>query len=245
MVKVIAFDFGGTLFSTAGMGKFTSKMTEVFIDKLSDQLNFSREQAEFIFKSYVDAWNARRARGVDLPEKEISSADLLQTALVSNGATLDIVQISEILDLFHSCESELFTPLEGVIESLPILVDLGYRLTVVSNNPWAESILTSFRRYQIDSLFEQVIVSCDVGYRKPHRQIFEELVKKIRLEPSEILFVGDSYPHDIETPKLMGMKTCLVDFEGLNKNSQKDYAKDADIFLTQFDKLITAVSATI
>ena len=243
MIRAIAFDFGGTLFSTARMGNFTPPMFEAFVGRVVVNLKCSREEADRLFAIYMDAWRSRRERAGDLPEKELSSADLLQTALASVGAKLDSSQIVEILDLFHARESEQFVPFDKVIESLPALAASGYRLCVVSNNPWSEAIWASFRRYKIESLFEHVVVSCDVGYRKPHRQIFEVLLKKLSLPASDILFVGDSYTHDIETPKKMGLRTCLVDFEGNNKNSQRDRAGDADMFLTQFDSLIPAVAA--
>lgn len=53
--------------------------------------------------------------------------------------------------------------------------------------------------------------------------------------------MGDSYPHDIETPKSMGMKTCLVDFEDRNKNSQLEDSVKADHFLTRFSELLSAL----
>jgi putative hydrolase of the HAD superfamily len=241
MIKAIAFDFGGTLFSTSRMGKFSPKMMEVFVDQIAISLNCSREQSELVFTAYSDAWKSRRARGGDLPEKETSSADLLQTALSSLNYDLDESTIKSILNQFHSIESEQFTPLDGVLDSLKPLVDKGYQLVIVSNNPWAESIIASLRRHHIENYFSHIIVSCDVGYRKPYKQIFNELLRKIEHPATEVLFVGDSYPHDIDTPKKMGMKTCLVDFEGLNKNEQKDRAHDADLFLTKFDHLLHAI----
>lgn len=243
MVQVIAFDFGGTLFSTAKMGAFTPTMTDAFIEHLIQELGCSHTYAQTIFESYTNAWKSRRASGGDLPEKETSSLDLLQLALSEVAAKLDKKQMVALLNEFHSKESGLFTPFNGVVESLPILAEQGYRLCVVSNNPWAEAIRASFRSYGIASIFERLIISCDVGYRKPHRQIFAELLTQVNVPASEILFVGDSYVHDIKTPKKLGMKTCLVDFEGTNKNGQQEWVQDVDLFLTLFDQLIPGISA--
>ena len=96
------------------------------------------------------------------------------------------------------------------------------------------------RRFNVDHLFNEIVVSCDVGYCKPHGQIFNELLRRLDLAPSHVLFVGDSYSHDIETPNSMGMRTCLVDFEGLNKNSQLEHAGKADLFLTEFSELLSS-----
>lgn len=242
MIRAIAFDFGGTLFSTAKMGTFTPLMTDAFLTGVTQELKCPQERAVQIFEAYTKAWKSRRARGGDLPEREVSSLDLLRSALFEVGAKLTKDQMQEILNAFHSEESEQFTPLQHVIESLPRLAEKGYRLCVVSNNPWSESIRACFRRHKIESFFEQIIVSCDVGFRKPHRQIFEELLKQLSLPATEILFVGDSFTHDSEMPKKLGMKTCLVDFEGSNKNGQKERAQDADLFLTRFNELVPSIS---
>lgn len=241
-IRAIAFDFGGTLFSTAKMGTFTPSMSDTFLGGISQELQCPLNEAEQVFEGYAKAWKLRRARGGDLPEKELSSFDLLQSALSEVKKSLNKDQMIKVLNAFHAKESELFTPLVNVVEITPVLAKAGYRLCIVSNNPWSESIGASLRRHNLEGLFERIIVSCDVGYRKPHPQIFESLLKHLALSPSEILFVGDSYDHDIETPKKMGMRTCLVDFEGTNKNGQRDRVADADIFLNQFDQLVSAVS---
>jgi HAD superfamily hydrolase (TIGR01549 family) len=243
MIRAIAFDFGGTLFSTARMGTFTPRMTDTFIAGVARELQCSREIAENVFAAYCDLWKARRARGGDLPERETSSLDLLESATSNAGASLTRDQMVAILNAFHSEESKQFTPLSHVLESLPELGKMGYRLCIVGNNPWAESILASLRRYGVESIFDHVVVSCDVGFRKPHRPIFDDLMARIGFDASKILFVGDSFVHDIEVPKAMGMKTCLVDFEGTNKNNQKEEASQADLFLTSFDQLGPALRA--
>ncbi len=242
MIQAIAFDFGGTLFSTAKMGVFTPPMVDAFVEHVIRELTCSRELGEQIFQAYTKAWKVRRARGSDLPEKETSSLDLLRAALIEVHVKLSVHQMIEVLNAFHAKESEQFIPLPTVTKTLPVLALKGYRLSIVSNNPWTESIGASLRRHSLDSLFEKVIVSCDVGFRKPSRQIFEELFRGLNLPTSNILFVGDSFTHDIEIPKEMGFKTCLVDFEGTNKNSQREHSGDADLFLTQFDQLVMALN---
>lgn len=237
MIQVIAFDFGGTLFSTSGMGRFTPELRKTFADSTIVNLGCAPDFAQAAFDRYVEAWKERRAKSTSLPERETSSAQLLSEALSSLGAQAEHSQILAILNAFHTKESELFMPLPSVVQAVTDLAQNGYRLCIVSNNPWSESIHASLRRFEIDGHFEDVIVSCDIGYRKPHRKIFDELLVRVNTRPSQILFVGDSFFHDIETPMALGLRTCLVDFEGLNKNSQKEHAHKADFFLTHFAEL--------
>ena len=71
--------------------------------------------------------------------------------------------------------------------------------------------------------FYPVIVSCDVGLRKPDLRIYELLLKKVRnkdkkIKPSNILFV-DNREWNLILPRKLGMKTIL--FEN-NKQLAKD-----------------------
>lgn len=239
MIKALAFDFGGTLFSTHKMGEFTPAMKNIFIAHLKKELSINEVEAENIYESYLNEWHARRKRGGDLPHDELSSADLLKTALKKHNNKLEEEKIIELLNAFHSEEATLFTPLDHVIETLNKLKQKGLRLYVLSNNPWPEAIWAAFRRYKIDGLFEEVIVSSMVGVRKPHAPAFMALLKDIELPACEVMFVGDSYRHDIETPKKMGMKTCLCHLDGLLKNDQDLHAKEADFYIEDFRDLLS------
>lgn len=243
LIRTIAFDFGGTLFSTARMGEFNSTMVETFVLAASRELGCSREVALRLFAEFSIAWRARRSRSSDFPEQETSSQDLLRGALSKLGADLTMDQIVAILNAFHGEEAKQFTPFIGVVETLRTLRTEGFTLCIVSNNPWTESIMASLKAHGIQSLFDHVVVSCDVGYRKPHQPIFDQLIANLGHKASQILFVGDSYAHDIVVPKKLGMGTCLVDLEGRNKNNQIENFSEADFFLTQFDHLIPALGS--
>ena len=179
-----------------------------------------------------------------MPERETSSADLLREALEPAGLTLNSNQVKDILDSFHEQVASHFKPLAGVLETLPLLQQAGYRLAVVSNNLWTHSIIASFRHYQIENMFEHVIASCDVGIRKPHPAIYEELLKRMDLKPADVLFVGDSYPHDIRTPKQLGFSTCLVDLETGDDLVVPEYASEANFVLKKFEELLPCLAAS-
>lgn len=57
----------------------------------------------------------------------------------------------------------------------------------------------------MDPLFEKAMYSCRLGYRKPHAEIFELVLKENRLDPSETLFIDDSLQH-VEGAKKCGIR---------------------------------------
>ncbi len=66
----------------------------------------------------------------------------------------------------------------------------------------------SFDRFS--QLFVKNYYSHLLGMRKPDQEIFEFVLSENKLNASETLFVDDSVQH-LETAKLLGIKTLLVD----------------------------------
>ena len=75
----------------------------------------------------------------------------------------------------------------------------------------------------LDNLFDIVITLDDTKKRKPHILPFRTAIEKLKLKPSEILFVGDDPRKDILGAKKVGMKTVLAEYD--LKKSHKKYLK--------------------
>jgi putative hydrolase of the HAD superfamily len=45
--------------------------------------------------------------------------------------------------------------------------------------------------------FDGVSISAEVGARKPHAAIFSNICSKLKVSPSEVLFIGDNWSTDI------------------------------------------------
>jgi FMN phosphatase YigB (HAD superfamily) len=62
----------------------------------------------------------------------------------------------------------------------------------------------------VADLFEAVVISADVRLRKPDRRIFEHMRDRLKLDPHEILFVGDTPRDDVLGASEAGMKTVWI-----------------------------------
>ena len=62
----------------------------------------------------------------------------------------------------------------------------------------------------IRDLFEALIISADSGYRKPNPLIFRQILEMMRLEPADILFVGDTPRDDVLGSKGVGMHSAWI-----------------------------------
>ena len=93
-----------------------------------------------------------------------------------------------------------------VVPTLSALLDRGFRLASVTNRGYSgPDFWDEVRQLGLDELFETVVVSCDVGYMKPHRRIYEVTFERLGVEPAECLMVGDDLRADVEGPKTLGM----------------------------------------
>ena len=59
----------------------------------------------------------------------------------------------------------------------------------------------------------QVVISAEIGWRKPASQFFANLADRTGIEPSQILLVGDDWMNDYEGARATGMHAILVDRE--------------------------------
>jgi FMN phosphatase YigB (HAD superfamily) len=66
----------------------------------------------------------------------------------------------------------------------------GLRTGLLSNS-WGDS----YDRRDWDEAFDAVVISGDVGMRKPERAIFDHVLALIDLSPQDVVYVDDEYPN--------------------------------------------------
>ena len=54
-------------------------------------------------------------------------------------------------------------------------------------------------------------MSDEVGWRKPHHRIYQETLDRLRVDPGECTFIGDTRSADYIGPRSMGMRALLID----------------------------------
>jgi putative hydrolase of the HAD superfamily len=93
-----------------------------------------------------------------------------------------------------------------------------YRLGLVSNFAHAPSLRRILNHFGLTSFFDTIVISGELGLRKPHPRIFEEALKALDVRAGESVFVGDSLKADMYGAKRAGLRTVLVENVGLRKN---------------------------
>jgi len=86
-----------------------------------------------------------------------------------------------------------------------------YRMAVLSNFDDSETGYQIIEDTGAAHLFEAVIISADLGLRKPHPDIFKRIMEMLKVtDPRTILFVGDTPRFDITGPHRAGMRTVWL-----------------------------------
>ena len=121
------------------------------------------------------------------------------------GETLDACA-QEIYAEWAACQH--FFLYDDVAPALRELATRGLKIGLISNS---HRCLASFERhFSLHGLIAAAISSSEHGYLKPHPSIFESALKLAGVSAHESVMVGDSYPHDVEGARHVGMRGILV-----------------------------------
>ena len=108
----------------------------------------------------------------------------------------------------------------GALELLQDLRTSGFRLGIISN--FDLRLHEILKHVGALDLFEQIIVSSQVGADKPSPRIFEEALRRFAVEPAELLNFGDDEVADGEGARAIGVQTFILGFAGSGLNGLRE-----------------------
>lgn len=192
VIKAIVFDTGGVLAlgknSTWDRHKLVPSGVHLDIAK---KLKISLDQ-------YMDAIDTTYALAIEgkLPEKKV--IEIL-------SRNLDISE-DKLKKLYIWAYKKHFKQNKQLFKQAFRLKKLGYKISVLSDQWCLSKLALMPEKYY--KKFDEVIVSCDVGVRKPNPEIYKILIKKLKLKTKEVLFI-DNQIWNTKPAKKLGIKTIL------------------------------------
>ncbi len=100
------------------------------------------------------------------------------------------------------------SPMPTTLETVPKLREI-VKLGIISNLPHG-SIYHELSRYGFRGVFYPIVVSYQVGYRKPHPAIYKEALKRANLtDPNESIFFSHDQ-EEVDGALAVGMQSHLV-----------------------------------
>ena len=102
-------------------------------------------------------------------------------------------------------KQETITPTAKLIAELK---DKGYKLYVLSN--MSREFINFLRQQEVYENFDGDVISCEVGVVKPMPEIYDLLLDRFALDPSETIFIDDR-KENIEAAAQKGIGTFHFD----------------------------------
>ncbi|MEG1593109.1 MAG: HAD family hydrolase [Oscillibacter sp.] len=242
MLNTVLFDMGGTLEDVRYSEETIRLVTEVLMDRLRAYgLQTNCTPAEFWEKVEAGVKRYKRWSEPAMLEKkpeEIWADYYLAAFDFDREVLLPIAE--ELGDLWERTyyHRELRP---GVRELLDALKRRGYHLGVVSNNASLYNVFNVLEEYGIRSYMEDVTVSSVVGYRKPHREIFNIALRQMQVTAGECVYVGDTISRDIIGAKRAGFGKAVQIASFLATKKDIHLPPDAekpDVVIENFEALL-------
>ncbi len=125
----------------------------------------------------------------------------------------DEALVREIVDLHMEIVTGSFMLPPGHAD---LLRELGqrFRLGILSNFDIGAPLLNRLRQHGIAELFDPIVISADIGFRKPGRAAFERTLELARATPEQVLYVGDSWDDDVRGAHGAGMDVAWINRDG-------------------------------
>jgi HAD superfamily hydrolase (TIGR01509 family) len=211
--RALFFDFGGTLFSYVGVhGK-------AFRPILAEAVKRLGVQAEM-----RDAGRAYRTASAHSfrefnPKPYYLHKDLFLDTYRRFAAELDAAADEAFLEWLYEQQREMFYAgcrlREDCLDTLRGLKRAGCYLSIVSNID-DDYLHPMVERTGLSEVLDHWTSSEEAGSCKPHSGIFELAMSKAAIDADRVIFVGDSAHHDVGGAKRMGMRTVLLQEEGVS-----------------------------
>lgn len=191
-IRAVIFDVGGVL--SSGKSSYWEKNkfipSGVHVD-IAKKLNISIDQ-------YLDAIDTNYALSL---EGKISKEKVL--SIFSKNFR---VSKEKVIKLYLWAYRKHFKENKVLFNEAIKLKKLGYKVGILSDQWYlSKEALMKGKRYKI---FDPTIVSCDVKLRKPNPRIYQLLLNKLNLKPSEVIFI-DNQLWNIKSAKKLGIQTIL------------------------------------
>lgn len=141
---------------------------------------------------------------------------------------LDVsVNHSQYLNMFlnpkdiKSQEEKLWHAYDNATKVLLTLKRNSIKVGLISN--WDNTSKEVLKQNNLYDLLDDIVVSDEIGYAKPDKEIFEYALRKAKVKPNECLFVGDNYYDDVVGSSKVNMKAVLINPYGKIGIEELDY----------------------
>ena len=201
-LRAVLFDLGGTLVRTAPIPEIFLKILRkhgVHVSLDVDENAFPELTEEMSLESfklpYIEFWRIYNLR-----------------ILERLGVQGDLKRLADILteEWWDNAELEVYPEVKDTLRDLR---RRKLKIGIISNG-FQTDIREILLKTGLKGKFNITVGVDDVGKPKPHVEIFNYTLERLKIKPHEALFVGDDPEADYKGAESAGLKPLLIDREG-------------------------------
>ncbi len=242
-IKLIGFDLDDCLFDSTKLSERARiKGLEAMINL---GLNIDKKIAVRILKEIVEEYGSNSSKHYNYFIRRLNQMeDNIEYISYNDGYKF----IAAAVMAYHAEKVNSITLYDDVEESLKKLRDLSIKTAIITDGipiKQYEKIL----RLNIDNLIDLVVISDEIGIKKPNPELFNYCLKKFGVKGQETIYVGDRIDKDIIPANLNNIYSVYLhrggkyDTYNAKNNIQEDIKPDYEISnLTELFDIIVEIN---
>ncbi|MEM2098981.1 MAG: HAD family hydrolase [Candidatus Bathyarchaeia archaeon] len=239
--KAVLLDYIGTLTNARGYNLDASR---VKLHRALVEAGFVTSREAFLSAYCAAHEKYRIVRYEQL--REVTNAVWVAEALGRLGyeASSDDPRVKAALNIFFRDYIDTLE-LRPYAKRLLGKIAANCKLGLVSNFTYAPVIYASLRELGINRFFNAIVVSEEVGWRKPHEYIFQVALRRLQVKAAEAVYIGDSPVEDMEGAKAVGMKTVFVPSQFYSLRDLKEIKRQPDVVVEGLHEIFKSFNTII
>ncbi len=212
-IKAVIFDLDDTLIDWS---KQTMKWDVFHLSRVEKARNYLLAEGHSIpeLKKFYDVVRQRIRQVWDEARKEWiipSMSEVMCQILIELEVAVEDVRMNALLAEYNWGVFPGVVPFDDTHEVLNNLRQQAYKIGLVTNSifpMWMRDV--ELEAYSIIDFLDARLTSGDVGYLKPHPQIYHRILEMLDVQPEQAVFVGDRPQNDIAGANAVGLTSVLM-----------------------------------
>jgi putative hydrolase of the HAD superfamily len=197
--EAVIFDFYGTLAHWADTA--SASYDTVFA-------TFGYEPVHSVLDGYFSLYN-----GVDHAEHSVSEEAYeawvrWRLGQLVAACGVEAEDSAAVVDALRALDQGQMVAYPEAAATLRALRESGIAIGVCSN--WGWELDAYLEQVGLLDLVDSTVTSARAGSRKPHPGIYAHSVEALGIDPTRVVFVGDSWEPDVRGPRRLGMTAVHV-----------------------------------
>jgi putative hydrolase of the HAD superfamily len=208
-IKALAFDMDDTLIAFDAV---THKSWQQMVNKFCSEGKF--KDTTLLFKTILETsawyWNdeVRHREG----RKNLLKArtDMVIIAFQKlNLSKEDAIKVAQEYSELRDTNVFIY---DGAYEVLEKARQSGYKLALITNGQGIDQ-RKKIERFNLEPYFDHIMVEGELGYGKPEKKFYIELLQRLKEPADNIAIIGDNYEWEVSAPKTFGFFTVWHDWK--------------------------------